>query len=75
MGLALIEIASARNDNLSIIGWSQTFNGKLIYKSCKNFMVYIYLPLTYFFMPLYVVMSIQDGVSALTNATFGTSAD
>ena len=77
MGLALIEIASARNDNLSIIGWSQTFNGKLIYKSCKNFMVYIYLPLTYFFMPLYVVMSIQDGVGALlTNgATFGTSAD
>ncbi len=75
MGLALIEIASARNDNLSIIGWSQTFNGKLIYKSCKNFMVYIYLPLTYFFMPLYVVMSIQDGVGALTNAAFGTSAD
>ena len=71
MGLALIEIASARNDNLSIIGWSQTFNGKLIYKSCKNFMVYIYLPLTYFFMPLYVVMSIQDGVSALTNASVG----
>ena len=75
MGLALIEIASARNDNLSIIGWSQTFNGKLIYKSCKNFMVYIYLPLTYFFMPLYVVMSIQDGVGALTNAAFGTSVD
>ncbi len=77
MGLALIEIASARNDNLSIIGWSQTFNGKLIYKSCKNFMVYIYLPLTYFFMPLYVVMSIQDGIGALTNynANFGTSAD
>ena len=78
MGLALVEISSARNDNLSIIGWSQTFNGKIIYKSCKNFMVYIYLPLTYFFMPLYVVMSIQDGVSALTateSAGFGTSAD
>ena len=66
MGLALIEIASARNDNLSLIGWCQTFNGRWVYKACKNFMVYIYLPLTYFFMPLYVVMSIQDGASYFT---------
>ncbi|MDE5617498.1 MAG: APC family permease [Ureaplasma sp.] len=63
MALALVEIASARNDNLSLIGWSQTFNGKIVYKACKNFMVYIYLPLTYFFMPLYVIMSIQDGIA------------
>lgn len=78
MGLALVEIASARNDNLSMIGWSQTFNGRLIYKSCKNFMVYIYLPLTFFFMPLYVVMSIQDGIGAALgtgSAGFGTQAD
>lgn len=77
MGLALVEIASARNDNLSMIGWSQTFNGRLIYKSCKNFMVYIYLPLTFFFMPLYVVMSIQDGIGAAIgrSASFGTQAD
>ena len=77
MGLALVEIASARNDNLSMIGWSQTFNGRLIYKSCKNFMVYIYLPLTFFFMPLYVVMSIQDGIGAAIGktASFGTDAD
>lgn len=66
MGLALIEIASARNDNLSLIGWCQTFNGRWVYKACKNFMVYIYLPLTYFFMPLYVIMSIQDGASYFT---------
>ena len=63
MALALVEIASARNDNLSMIGWSQTFNSKVVYKACKNFMVYIYLPLTYFFMPLYVIMSIQDGIA------------
>lgn len=78
MALALIEIASARNDNLSIIGWCQTFNGRFIYKSCKNFMVYIYLPLTYFFMPLYTILSIQDGVSALVGNSyngFGTKAD
>lgn len=77
MAMALIEIASARNDNLSLIGWCQTFNSRFIYKSCKNFMVYIYLPLTYFFMPLYVVLSIQDGVNALNPDIqgFGTNAD
>ncbi|WP_255565866.1 APC family permease [Mycoplasma sp. E35C] len=77
MAMALIEIASARNDNLSIIGWCQTFNSRFIYKSCKNFMVYIYLPLTYFFMPLYVVLSIQDGISALRPdiVGFNTKAD
>ncbi|QZX48986.1 APC family permease [Mycoplasma sp. E35C] len=64
MALALIEISSGRNDNLSIIGWCQTFNGRYVYKSCKNFMAYIYVPLTYFFMPLYSILSIQDGVSS-----------
>ncbi|WP_255565868.1 APC family permease [Mycoplasma sp. E35C] len=77
MAMALIEIGSARNDNLSLIGWCQTFNSRIIYKSCKNFMVYIYLPLTYFFMPLYVVLSIQDGISAIIPNTngFNTKAD
>ncbi|MCF0218040.1 MAG: APC family permease [Malacoplasma sp.] len=65
MALALIEIASGRNDNLSMIGWCQTFNKRFTYKACKNFMVYIYLPLTYFFMPLYSIMSFQDGISSL----------
>ena len=46
----------------------------------KNFMFYIYLPLTYFFMPLYVIMSLQDGIGALVNAdmspyNFGTPVD
>lgn len=78
MSLALIEIASARNDNLSMIGWTQTFNNRFVYKACKNFMAYIYLPLTYFYMPLYVVMSVQDGVAAIVGngtAGFGTSVD
>ncbi|MGV2393323.1 UNVERIFIED_CONTAM: hypothetical protein O8I53_10380 [Campylobacter lari] len=40
-------------------------------------MTYIYLPLTYFFMPLYVILSLQDGFTALlgTDANFGTSQD
>ncbi len=78
MALALVEIASARNDNLSMIGWCKVFNSRTIYKASKNFMFYIYLPLTYFFMPLYVIMSFQDAMSAFTNGnwiTFGTSAD
>lgn len=64
MALALVEIASARNDNLSLIGWCKTFNSRKIYKASKNFMAYIYLPLTYFFMPFYVILSLQDAISA-----------
>lgn len=62
MALALVEIASARNDNLSLIGWCKCFNSRFIYKASKNFMVYIYLPLTYFFMPIYVIQSLQDAI-------------
>ena len=81
MALALIEIASARNDNLSMIGWNKTFNSRIIYKACKNFMFYIYLPLNYFVMPLYVIMAFQDGVASIYAQMgkpydgFGTSAD
>ncbi|QSF13795.1 APC family permease [Mycoplasma sp. Mirounga ES2805-ORL] len=74
MGLALIEIASVRNDNLSLIGWNKVFNSRVIYKASKNFMVYIYLPLTYLFMPIYVIMSLQDGIGLLNPSgknTFG----
>ncbi|MDE6473390.1 MAG: APC family permease [Ureaplasma sp.] len=67
MVLALMEIASARNDNLSVIGWCKTFNSRFMYKACKNFMFFIYLPLTYFFMPLYVVQSLLDGIGAMTD--------
>lgn len=77
MVLALIEISSARNDNLSIIGWCQTFNKRIIHKASKNFFIYVFVPLSYFFLPLYVIMSIQDGVMALVNNYngFGTNAD
>lgn len=76
MALALIEISSARNDNLSMIGWCKTFNGKYVYKGCKYFMTFIYLPLTFFFMPLYVLLSVQDALSAFkVNNNFGTNND
>ncbi|MGL5522239.1 MAG: APC family permease [Metamycoplasmataceae bacterium] len=84
MALALVEIASARNDNLSLIGWCKTFNSRIIYKASKNFMFYIYLPLTYFFMPLYFIIQLQDGIGSWTHSSataginpfaFGTSVD
>ena len=76
MSLALVEVSSGRNDNLGVIGWCKAFNGKYVYKACKYFMVFIYLPLTYFFMPLYVLMSFQDalGYFGVSN-NFGTSDD
>ncbi|MDK2819925.1 MAG: APC family permease [Mycoplasmataceae bacterium] len=71
MALSLIEIASARNDNLSLIGWCKTFNSRFMYKASKNFMFYIYLPLTYFFMPLYFILQLQDGIGVWTHTTIG----
>lgn len=80
MALALVEVSSARNDNLSLLGWTKVFNGRTTFKASKNFMFYIYLPLTYFFMPLYVILSLQDGLGALVNTDmspykFGTNVD
>lgn len=77
MVLALIEISSARNDNLSIIGWCQTFNKRIIHNASKNFFIYVLIPLSYFFLPLYVIMSVQDGVMVLSENYngFGTNAD
>lgn len=78
MALALLEIASYRNDNLSIIGWCQSFNSKITYKACKNFMTYVYIPLTYFFMPFYAISSIQDSIVGFTgnpNISLGTNVD
>ncbi|MBU4691533.1 APC family permease [Mycoplasma sp. ES3225-GEN-MYC] len=78
MALALTEIAGIKNDNLSIIGWNRIFNSRWVHKASKNFMVYLTLPLTFFYMPVYVIMAIQDGAGALANKhalTFGTNYD
>ncbi|MBD5423100.1 MAG: APC family permease [Mycoplasma sp.] len=87
MALALVEISSARNDNLSVIGWIKVFNSRISFKSCKNFMFYLYTPLTFFYMPLYVIVSLQDGIGALISSnesislngitpfSFGTNVD
>lgn len=73
MALALIEISAARNDNLSLIGWCKVFNSKFIYKASKNFMTYLYMPLTFFFMPFYFIMSLQDAITYFSNANITPS--
>ncbi|PZV99845.1 APC family permease [Metamycoplasma auris] len=76
LALALVEVASGRNDNLGMIGWSKAFNTLAIYKANKFFMTYLYLPLTYFFMPYYVIVQFQDALTGfgITNPNFGAAA-
>ncbi len=69
MALALVEVASGRNDNLGMIGWTKTFSTLYLYKGNKFFMTYLYLPLTYFFMPYYVILQFQDGISGFGGST------
>ncbi|WP_412032524.1 APC family permease [Malacoplasma muris] len=76
MGLSLVEITSGKNDNLSLIGWNKTFNNRFIYKMCKNFMFYLYLPLTFFFIPFYAILALQDSITGFGGANnFGTQND
>ncbi|MCV3733901.1 APC family permease [Mycoplasma enhydrae] len=75
LALALVEVASGRNDNLGMIGWTKAFNTLYIYKANKFFMTYLYLPFTYFFMPYYVIVQFQDGLQGFGMETnFGGSS-
>ncbi|QJR43934.1 APC family permease [Mycoplasma miroungirhinis] len=67
MAIALVEVASGRNDNLGMIGWNKAFNGLYIYKGCKWFMTFLYLPFTFYFMPLYVIIQMQDAASGFVS--------
>ncbi|VEU60970.1 amino acid transporter [Mycoplasmopsis bovigenitalium] len=78
MAMAIIEVAGVKNDNLSLIGWNRIFNSRWVHQASKNFMVYLTLPLTFFYMPVYTIMVLQDGLGALANKealTFGTNND
>ncbi len=69
MGLALVEVTSATvGDDRGMMAWVKKFNSKVMYKSSKNFMAYVYLPLTYFFMPYYVMIQLQDAINGFTGA-------
>lgn len=76
MSLSLVEISSAYRGNLAIVGWCKTFNRTYIYRMCKYFMVYIYLPFNFFFMSLYVFMSLQNALIYFgLRDNFGTNSD
>ena len=61
MGISLIEVTSgAPADNGSFVSWNKTFNKRIVFKMSKNFVAYLYLPLSFFLMPLYAVMMFQD---------------
>lgn len=76
MSLSLIEITSGKNDNLSMIGWNKAFNNRMVYKFCKNFMFYMYMPLTFFFLPFYAILAFQDSLTGFgVSNNFGTSND
>ena len=68
MAVSLVEVVSdAPKDDGGLVTWNKTYNRKLIYKMSKNFMAYIYMPLTFFIMPYYTVMTIQDAFGWQTN--------
>ncbi|QZE12483.1 amino acid permease [Mycoplasma sp. Ms02] len=79
MALSLIPITSKKKGNLSFVGWNEHFNSWMTYQMSKNFAVYINVALTYFFMPLYAIMSLQDGIKSFlgegSSPSFGTSND
>lgn len=76
MSIALIEVASKGNDNLSLIGWCKKFNNKFVYKCCKNFMFYVYTPLEYFYLPYYAIICIQGMLNGFgISSNFNTAND
>lgn len=66
MALALMEMCgtSTANGDKGFMEWNKIFNRRWIYYGCKNFMTFLYMPITYFFMPVYGMQSILDGLSS-----------
>ncbi len=65
MSLALIEVASSSlKSDKGIMEWNKVFNRKWIYYASKNFMSFLYMPITYFFMPVYACQSLLEAVQS-----------
>lgn len=60
---ALVEICSGsgENNNQGIVGWVRKFNSKFLYMGTKNFMTWLHLPIYFFILPMYLVMTLQEG--------------
>lgn len=68
MGVTLTELSSGskQNNKEGTIGWVKTFCNNYMYKVARCFMTWIYSPLSFFFLPYYALLSIQDGVFLAT---------
>lgn len=65
MAIALVEISSTtKKSNLSIIIWNKVFNSESFFQISKNFIIYLYLPFTYFVLPVYFMQILQDSIAA-----------
>jgi len=64
MALTLKEMVqySGKNNIEGVNGWVKTYNSNFLYKSSNNFMLYIYLPTNFFFMPIYAVDQLFNGI-------------
>lgn len=70
MALALVEICStSTNSDKGLMEWNKIFNKKWIYFASKNFMTFLYMPITYFFMPVYACQSLLQAINAFGIST------
>ncbi|GAA5414630.1 APC family permease [Ureaplasma ceti] len=64
MGIALIDVAAqGKQDSLGIVSWTHTFNNLFFYKVNKNFYSFIFIPVKFFVVPVYICQSFQSGLS------------
>lgn len=60
LALSLIEVSSAQKSDRGTLEWTKLFTPKWFHKSSTNFVKYIFVPLTLFAMPLYVISTLQS---------------
>ncbi|UVD81491.1 APC family permease [Mycoplasma iguanae] len=68
LGLALVEISSAQKTNSGFLEWVKTFTNKFLYKGTTNFIIWFYLPVSFFGLAIYAVSSFEDTGIQIKNA-------
>lgn len=60
LGLAIVEMTSVQKSNRGTLEWFKQFMPSWLAKSAKNYVQLIFIPITLFTMPIYVVSSFWD---------------
>lgn len=68
LGLALVEISSAQKSNKGILEWTKVFMPKFLHKTSQNYIKLIFIPVSLFTLPLYVVSTFEDVGLEIRNA-------